>query len=123
MRVKGGFTTRRRHKKIFARNKGFIGRQKNVWKIAKQADMKAGTHAYVGRKLKKRQFRSLWIQRINAAARAAGTSYARLMNGLTQAKVVVDRKQLAEMAVSQPEVFAKLVETAKGAQTTPARKA
>lgn len=121
-RVKSGFVTRRRHKKIFKANKGFIGRQKNVWRIAKQANMKAGVHAYVGRKVKKREYRGIWIQRLNAAVRAAGLTYSRFIDGLTHAKVALDRKQLSELAIHSPEVFTKLVETAKTHSKVPARK-
>jgi len=122
MRVKGGFTTRRRHKKILKAVKGYKGRQKSVYSIAKQAHMKAGLHAYRGRKEKKRTMRALWIQRINAAVRAADMSYSRFMNGLAHAQIAVDRKQLADLAVSAPAVFAGLVTTAKANATSPARK-
>lgn len=122
-RVKGGFTTHRRHKKILKANRGFRGRQSTTFRVAKQANMKAGLHAYRGRKEKKRTYRALWIQRINAAVRAAGLTYSRFMNGLTEAKIVIDRKNLADLAVQSPAVFAQLVETAKKHATSPARKA
>lgn len=121
-RVKGGFTTRRRHKKILKSTKGYRGRQKNVFRIAKQANMKAGKHAYRGRKLKKRTYRALWIQRLNAAVRAMGFTYSRLIDGLTKAKIAVNRKNLAELAINSPDVFQKLVETAKEKSSSPARK-
>lgn len=121
-RVKAGVVTRRRHKKIFKANKGFMGRQKNVWRIAKQANMKAGRHAYRGRKLKKREYRSLWINRINAAVRDAGLTYSRFIDGLMHAKVALNRKQLSELAINSPEIFATLVETAKKHTKVPARK-
>ncbi|MFH0776769.1 MAG: 50S ribosomal protein L20 [Patescibacteria group bacterium] len=122
MRVKGGTTTRARHKKVLKRNKGFRGRQKTTFRVAKQADMKAGKHAYVGRKLKKRTYRALWIQRLNAAVRAAGLTYSRFIDGLTKAKVVVNRKNLSELAINEPKTFEKIVETAKAKASSPVRK-
>jgi len=113
MRVKGGYATRRRRKKVFARAEGYRGKRKNVWRVAKQAVDRAGQHAYKGRKLKKRDFRRLWIVRINAASRLHGMSYSRFMHGLKQAGVELDRRVLAHLAVSEPETFAALVEKAK----------
>lgn len=97
-RVKRGVTARAKHKKVLALAKGYRGRRKNVYRIAKQAVMKAGQYAYRDRRQKKRQFRSLWIARINAAARECGLTYSRFMNGLKKASIEVDRKVLADMA-------------------------
>ncbi|MDE0882336.1 MAG: 50S ribosomal protein L20 [Myxococcota bacterium] len=113
MRVKGGYVTRRRHKKVFERASGFRGKRKNVWRVAKQAVDRAGQHAYKGRKLKKRDFRRLWIVRINAASRLHGMTYSRFMHGLKQAGIELDRRVLAHLAVSEPATFASLVESAK----------
>ncbi|MEE2836040.1 MAG: 50S ribosomal protein L20 [Myxococcota bacterium] len=114
MRVKGGYATRRRRKKIFNRAEGYRGKRKNVWRVAKQAVDRAGQMAYKGRKLKKRDFRRLWIVRINAASRLHGLSYSRFMHGLKKAGIELDRRVLAHLAVSEPETFASLVEQAKG---------
>ena len=112
MRVKGGYATRRR--RIFNRAEGYRGKRKNVWRVAKQAVDRAGQMAYKGRKLKKRDFRRLWIVRINAASRLHGLSYSRFMHGLKKAGIELDRRVLAHLAVSEPETFASLVEQAKG---------
>ena len=112
-RVKRGVTARARHKKVLNLAKGYRGRRKNVYRIAKQAVMKAGQYAYRDRRQKKRQFRQLWIARINAAARECGMVYSRFMNGLKKAGVEVDRKVLADMAVFDKPAFAKFVELAK----------
>lgn len=122
MRVKGGTTTHARHKKVLKANKGYRGRQSRTWRTAKQAHMKAGLHAYRGRKEKKRVMRALWIQRINAAARGLGLTYSRLIDGLTKSKITVNRKNLADLAAREPETFAKLAETAKEKSAAPARK-
>jgi large subunit ribosomal protein L20 len=122
MRVKGGTTTHARHKKILKANKGFRGRQKTTFRVAKQANMKAGKHAYIGRKLKKRTYRALWIQRLNAAVRSAGLTYSRFIDGLTKSKIVVNRKNLSELAIHEPKTFAKLVETARSKASSPIRK-
>ena len=114
MRVQGGYATRRRRKKIFNRAEGYRGKRKNVWRVAKQAVDRAGQMAYKGRKLKKRDFRRLWIVRINAASRLHGLSYSRFMHGLKKAGIELDRRVLAHLAVSEPETFASLVEQAKG---------
>ena len=114
MRVKGGYATRRRRKKIFNRAEGYRGKRKNVWRVAKQAVDRAGQMAYKGRKLKKRDVRRLWIVRINAASRLHGLSYSRFMHGLKKAGIELDRRVLAHLAVSEPETFASLVEQAKG---------
>ena len=105
-RVKRGVTARARHKKVFKQTKGFRGRRKNVYRVAKQALMKAGQYAYRDRRVRKREFRSLWIQRINAAARAQGTTYSALMSGVKRAGLALDRKALAELAFRDPAAFA-----------------
>ena len=112
-RVKRGVTARARHKKILELAKGYRGRRKNVYRIAKQAVMKAGQYAYRDRRQKKRQFRQLWITRINAASRECGLAYSRFMNGLKKAGIEVDRKVLADLAVFDKPAFAKFVEQAK----------
>ena len=114
-RVKRGVTARARHKKVIALATGYRGRRKNVYRIAKQAVMKAGQYAYRDRRQRKRQFRQLWIARINAAARINGTTYSRFIAGLTKAGVEVNRKMLADLAVNDAAAFAKLVEVAKNA--------
>ena len=105
--------SRARRKKILKRVKGQFGARKNVWTVAKNAYEKGLTYAYVGRKLKKRQFRSLWIQRINAAARLEGTSYSKLMGALHKAVIEINRKTLAYLATNNAEAFKAIVEKAK----------
>lgn len=112
-RVKRGVTARARHKKILVQAKGYRGRRKNVYRIAKQAVMKAGQYAYRDRRQRKRQFRSLWIVRINAAARELGLTYSVLMNGLKKASIEVDRKVLADLAVFDKPAFAQIANQAK----------
>jgi len=112
-RVKRGVTARARHKKILDLAKGYRGRRKNVYRIAKQAVMKAGQYAYRDRRQKKRQFRQLWIARINAAARENGLPYSKFMNGLKKAAIDIDRKVLADLAVFDKAAFAQIVEKAK----------
>jgi len=112
-RVKRGVTARARHKKVLDLAKGYRGRRKNVYRIAKEAVMKAGQYAYRDRRQKKRQFRVLWIARINAAARECGLSYSVFMNGLKKAEIEVDRKVLADIAIFDKPAFAKIVEQAK----------
>ncbi|QMT30516.1 50S ribosomal protein L20 [Alysiella filiformis] len=114
-RVKRGVTARARHKKVIALAKGYRGRRKNVYRIAKQAVMKAGQYAYRDRRQRKRQFRQLWITRINAGARQHGLSYSKFMNGLKRAAIALDRKVLADLAVFDKAAFAQLVEKAKAA--------
>jgi len=114
-RVKAGVVTRRRHKKIIKRAKGFYGRRKNTFKVANQAVEKAGQYSYRDRKVKKRQFRSLWIQRINAGVRAEGLTYSRFINGLTKCGIIIDRKILAEIAYDSPEAFKTIVQKAQSA--------
>jgi len=111
-RVKRGVTKHARHKKIIDAAKGYRGRRKNTFRIANQAVEKAGQYAYIGRKLKKRQFRALWIQRINAASRLHGLTYGRFMDGLNKAGISLDRKVLADMAMNEPDAFKALAETA-----------
>ncbi len=112
-RVKRGVTAHARHKKILDLAKGYRGRRKNVYRIAKEAVKKAGQYAYRDRRQKKRQFRALWIARINAAARECGLPYSVFMNGLKKAEIEVDRKVLADIAVFDKPAFAKIVEQAK----------
>jgi large subunit ribosomal protein L20 len=114
-RVKRGVTARARHKKVIKQAKGFRGRRGNVYRVAKQAVMKAGQYAYRDRRQKKRTFRALWITRINAGARANGLTYNRLIQGLRLAEVEVDRKILADMAVNDAASFAAIVEIARAA--------
>ena len=114
-RVKRGVTARARHKKVLALAKGYRGRRKNVYRVAKQAVMKAGQYAYRDRRQRKRQFRQLWIVRINAGARESGLSYSKFMNGLKRAAIEIDRKVLADLAVFDKAAFAQLVEKAKAA--------
>lgn len=112
-RVKRGVTARARHKKVIAQAKGYRGRRKNVYRVAVQAVTKAGQYAYRDRRQRKRQFRALWIARINAAARECGLSYSRMINGLKKAAVEVDRKMLADLAVYDKNAFSVLAEKAK----------
>jgi large subunit ribosomal protein L20 len=112
-RVKRGVTARARHKKVLDQAKGYRGRRKNVYRIAKEAVMKAGQYAYRDRRNKKREFRALWITRINAAARDAGVTYSVFMAGLKKAGIDVDRKILADLAVFDKAAFGKIVEQAK----------
>ena len=114
-RVKRGVQARRRHKKILDLAKGYYNARRKVFRVAKQAVIKAQQYAYIGRKQRKRQFRSLWIARINAAARINGISYSRFMNGLLKAGITLDRKVLADIAVHDAVGFAALAEKAKGA--------
>ena len=114
-RVKRGVTARARHKKVIALAKGYRGRRKNVYRVAKQAVMKAGQYAYRDRRQRKSQFRQLWIARINAGARLNGLSYSKFMNGLKRAAIELDRKVLADLAVFDKAAFAQLVEKAKAA--------
>ncbi|WP_024299687.1 50S ribosomal protein L20 [Methylomicrobium lacus] len=112
-RVKRGVTARARHKKILKQAKGYYGARSRVYRVAKQAVIKAGQYAYRDRRQKKRQFRALWIVRINAAARQCGMSYSRLINGLSNANVAIDRKVLADIAVRDMEAFAEIAKIAK----------
>jgi large subunit ribosomal protein L20 len=112
-RVKRGVTARARHKKVLDQAKGFRGRRKNVFRVAKQAVMKAGQYAYRDRRVRKREFRALWIARINAAARECGMSYSAFMNGLKKSAIELDRKVLADLAVFDKAAFAKIASQAK----------
>ena len=114
-RVKRGVTAHRRHRKLIGKAKGYYNARRKVYRVAKQAVTKALQYAYIGRKQKKRNFRALWIVRINAAARQYGMSYSRLMNGLKKAGITVDRKVLADIAVHDIAAFGALAEKAKGA--------
>jgi len=112
-RVKRGVVAKASHKKILDKAKGYYGARRKVFRVAKQAVIKAGQYAYRDRRQRKRQFRALWITRINAAARMNGMSYSRLMNGLKKAEIEIDRKVLADIAVHDPEGFTAIAETAK----------
>ena len=112
-RVKRGVTARARHKKVLSQAKGYRGRRKNVYRIAKEAVMNAGHYAYRDRRQRKRQFRTLWIARINAAARELGLTYSTFMNGLKKAAIEIDRKVLADLAVFDKPAFAAIAEQAR----------
>ena len=114
-RIKRGVTAHARHKKILKLAKGYYGARRKVFRVAKQAVTKAAQYAYIGRKQRKRQFRSLWIARINAAARINGLSYSRFMNGVLKANIKLDRKALADIAIHDAAAFAKFAEQAKSA--------
>jgi large subunit ribosomal protein L20 len=116
-RVKRGVTAHARHKKIIDQAKGYRGRRKNIFRVAIQAVTKAGQYAYRDRRQRKRQFRSLWITRINAAARIHGLSYSRFIDGLNKSSIVVDRKVLADIAVFDKVAFGVLAEQAKASLT------
>lgn len=114
-RVKRGVTAKARHKKVLSKAKGYYGARSRIYRVAKQAVIKAAQYAYRDRRQRKRQFRALWIQRINAAARMNGLSYSRFISGLEKANVLVDRKVLADIAVNDAKAFASLAEKAKQA--------
>ncbi|GAB6043455.1 50S ribosomal protein L20 [Endothiovibrio diazotrophicus] len=114
-RVKRGVQARARHKKILAKAKGYYGRRKNVFRVAKQAVIKAGQYAYRDRRQRKRQFRALWIARINAGARECGISYSRLIGGLKKAGIEIDRKVLSDIAIFDKQGFAAVADKAKAA--------
>ncbi|MEY3466319.1 MAG: 50S ribosomal protein L20 [Steroidobacteraceae bacterium] len=114
-RVKRGVTAGRRHKKVLGKAKGYYNARRKVYRTAKQAVIKAGQYAYKGRRLKKRDYRALWIQRINAAARGFGLSYSRMMNGLKVAQIEIDRKMLADIAVHDADAFGALAAKVKAA--------
>ena len=114
-RVKRGVTSHAKHKKTLEAAKGFYGRRKNTIRIAKQAVEKSMQYAYRDRKVRKRNFRALWIQRLNAAVRELGLTYSRFIDGLNKAGIEMDRKVLSELAISEPEAFKAIVEKAKGA--------
>ena len=115
-RVKGAMMTRKRRNKTLKLAKGYFGAKSKHFKMAKQAVMKSGQYAYIGRKQKKRNFRQLWITRISAAAKLNGMNYSTFMNGLKKANIEMNRKMLSEIAIADPAAFAKLVETAKAAR-------
>jgi large subunit ribosomal protein L20 len=115
MRIKRGVTTRAKHKRILEAAKGFYGRRKNTIRVARQAVEKAGQYAYRDRKVNKRNFRALWIQRINAAVREEGLTYSVFINGLARAGIELDRKVLADLAMHEPEAFKAIVAQARGA--------
>ena len=115
MRIKRGVNGVKKRRKIIKLAKGYFGLKKSNYRIARQAVMKSQNYAYVGRKLRKRDFRSLWITRINAACRANGINYSSFMNGLKKAGIELNRKMLSEMAIHDAASFAKLIETAKSA--------
>jgi len=112
-RVKRGVTARARHKKVLKQAKGYYGARSRVYRVAKQAVIKAGQYAYRDRKQRKRQFRQLWIARINAAARQHGLSYSRFINGLNKSSIEIDRKVLADLAVNDKDAFAELARLAQ----------
>ena len=114
-RIKGAIMTRKRRKKVLKLAKGYFGAKSTHFKMAKQAVMKSGQYAYVGRKQKKRNFRQLWITRISAACRLNGINYSTFMNGLKKADVTLNRKMLSEIAIADPTAFTALVEQAKAA--------
>ena len=114
-RIKGALATRKRRKKILKLSKGYFGAKSKLFKTAKEAVMKSGNYAYIGRRLKKRDFRRLWITRISAAAKKSGMNYSTLMNGLKVAGMQINRKMLADIAVNDPEGFAAIAEQAKKA--------
>ena len=115
-RVKGGVNAHKRHKKVLKQAKGFYGRRKNIYSAANPAVMRALRSAFIGRKNKKREYRRLWIARINAAARANGISYSNFMNGLKKSGIEINRKMLSEMAIYDAKGFAELCEIAKKAK-------
>ena len=114
-RIKGAMMTRKRRKKVLKLAKGYFGAKSKLFKTAKEAVMKSGQYAYIGRRLRKRDFRRLWIARINAAAKMNGMNYSTFMNGLKKAEIAINRKMLAELAVSDAAAFTALVEKAKAA--------
>lgn len=115
VRVKGALSTRKRRKKILKLAKGYFGSKSKHFKMAKQAVMKSGNYAFIGRKAKKRDFRRLWITRISAACKANGVNYSTFMNGLKKAGITLNRKMLSEIAIADPKAFTALVEQAKAA--------
>jgi large subunit ribosomal protein L20 len=114
-RVKRGVIAGRRHKKVLKKAKGYYNARSKIYRVAKQAVIKAGQYAYAGRRIKKRDYRALWVQRINAAARTCGLSYSRMIDGLKKAGIEIDRKALADLAVHDIAAFAAVAEQAKAA--------
>ncbi len=119
-RVKRGVIAGRRHKKVLGKAKGYYNARRKVFRTAKQAVIKAGQYAYAGRKIKKRDYRALWIQRLNAAARGYGLSYSRLIQGMKLLGLAIDRKALSDLAVHEPAAFGAIVEQIKAAMPAPA---
>lgn len=115
MRVKGGFTRKRRHNRVLARTKGFRMTKHRLYKVAREADIHAGQYAFVGRKKRKRDFRSLWISRINGALAKEGISYSKLISGLKKAKIEINRKILANLVLENPDIFKVILQKAKRA--------
>ena len=122
-RVKRGVTAKARHKKVLDQAKGYYNARRKTYRAAKQAVIKAGQYAYRDRRAKKRDFRALWITRINAAAREFGLSYSKIINGLKKAEIEIDRKMLADLAVNQPEAFATIAKQAQAALDKAAKSA
>ena len=116
-RVKNGVTAKAKHKKVLKKAKGYYGARSKLFKTAKQAVIKAGQYAYRDRRQRKRQFRALWIARINAASRTQGLSYSNLINGMNKANITIDRKVLADIAVNDPQAFQVIAQQAKSALT------
>tara|TARA_B100000686_G_C16746239_1_gene949602 strand:+ start:922 stop:1281 length:360 start_codon:yes stop_codon:yes gene_type:complete len=116
-RVKNGVIAKVKHKKILKKAKGYYGARSKLFKTAKQAVIKAGQYAYRDRRQRKRQFRALWIARINAASRTQGLSYSNLINGMNKANIIIDRKVLADIAVNDPQAFQAIAQQAKSALT------
>ena len=114
-RIKGALMTRKRRNKVLKLAKGYYGSKSKLFKTAKQAVMKSGNYAYIGRKQKKRDFRRLWITRISAACKMNGTTYSKFMNGLKKAEININRKMLSEIAIADPAAFTELVEKANAA--------
>lgn len=114
MRVKGGVATKKRHKKILKQAKGYRDKRHNVYSLAKRAVMMAGKNAYIGRKLKKRDFRTLWIARLNSALKARGLHYNRFIYTLTRKQIALNRKMLSELAIHEPTVFDEVVKVTMG---------
>lgn len=114
MRIKGGVMTKKRHKKILKKAKGYRDKRHNVYSLAKRAVMMAGKNAYIGRKLKKRDFRTLWISRLNSALKTHNVSYNRFIYALTRKRIGLNRKMLSELAISEPKVFEDVVKTVMG---------
>lgn len=112
-RAKRGFKARRRRKKILKAAKGFVGRRKNTYRVAHETVLRAGVYAYIGRKQKKRQYRGIWIQRINAGVRAHGLSYSKFMGMLNKANIQIDRRVLADIALNDPAGFKAIIESAR----------
>lgn len=113
MRIKGGVMTKKRHKKILKQAKGYRDKRRNVWSLARRAVMMAGRQAYIGRKIKKRDYRSLWIARLNAALRTHGLQYSRFIYQLTRKRIGLNRKMLSELAIREPKVFEEVVKFVK----------